>query len=282
MSDHRFEDLERYAAAAVRAGLPAVVMEWLAPARARLEVLTRSAVDPEVDDETFLQMVRRAAAELPELMEELGTTSLAEYFEAAMGAAAVAGMTARGAAASGQRTAVAGIDGEYLPWSIVEAARRKMRRGERSPNQTRKPFDETLHPRGAAGRFTFKPGAVARGGREAVLEWREADAAEAALLSRLTGRGFKPGALILAREGAMLHVEHHHKHQLSEKDFKQLRGRLFDPRTERALTRTANHEDAIAFRFLRGEDRMEAIFTIHFPHRKSPGELRLKTYAQRS
>lgn len=102
MSDHRFEDLERYAAAAVRAGLPAVVMEWLAPARARLEVLTRSAVDPEVDDETFLQMVRRAAAELPELMEELGTTSLAEYFEAAMGAAAVAGMTARGAEAGGE------------------------------------------------------------------------------------------------------------------------------------------------------------------------------------
>jgi hypothetical protein len=93
----RIETQERLAAA-VRAGLPGVVAEWLAPARARLEVLTRSALDPEVDDETFNRMIRHAAAGLPELMEELRTLSLADYFEAAMGAAAANGIAARGEA----------------------------------------------------------------------------------------------------------------------------------------------------------------------------------------
>jgi hypothetical protein len=109
-------------------------------------------------------------------------------------------------------------------------------------------------------------------------EWDEANAEEAAVLARLTGEPFRAGARILATADGIRHAEKNHRHQLTEKDWKQLRGRLFDPRTERQLTDSGRDGKAVQFNFNRGDDPMEAVFTIHFPHRKSPGELRLKTF----
>ncbi len=44
---------------------------------------------------------------------------------------------------------------------------------------------------------------------------------------------------------------------------------------------TKTQEAAVEFRFPRGRDQMEAVFTIHFPFSGSAGELHLKTYAER-
>lgn len=96
----RFETQDRLAGA-VRSGLPEVAAAWLAPARAELEILTRSAADPGVDDAAFLQMVRRGAAGLPALMERLDTASLSDAMEAAMGAAMANGIMARQPAEGG-------------------------------------------------------------------------------------------------------------------------------------------------------------------------------------
>ena len=91
MSTTPSKSFEEYLGKA-RAGMPPVVREWLAPAREAMEALTRAAVDPSVSNEEFLRMVEAQAETMPDLMEGLGKASLADFFEAAMGAACVGGI----------------------------------------------------------------------------------------------------------------------------------------------------------------------------------------------
>ena len=84
-------DFEQYLAKA-RGGLPRAAQEWLAPAREAMERLTKAAVDPSVSDSDFLAMVEKQSEEIPELMAGLGTVQLAQFFEAAMGAAMAGGI----------------------------------------------------------------------------------------------------------------------------------------------------------------------------------------------
>ena len=130
-------------------------------------------------------------------------------------------------------------------------------------------YDESKRKRDKNGKFATKEG----------REWKPADAEEAGVLSRLTGLKFKAGTRIHATADGLRHAEKGHGHQLQEKDWSQLRGRLFDPRTERSMGLSGNREKVIQFNFQRGSDPMEAVFTVHpFKNPGAPGELRIKTY----
>ena len=89
----RYKELEALQAR-VRAGLAAVVPQWLAAARAALEKLTTAALDPDVSDLEFTRMVETAIIEMPSLMDELDHDALAAYMERAMGAAYAQGIAA--------------------------------------------------------------------------------------------------------------------------------------------------------------------------------------------
>lgn len=80
-------------AAETRAGLPAVVREWTAPLRETIERLARAALDPTIDDTTFLHQLQDAARDIARL--DLPAQHLADHMERAMGAAAVNGIAAR-------------------------------------------------------------------------------------------------------------------------------------------------------------------------------------------
>jgi hypothetical protein len=246
----RYRTLEKLQEKA-RQEIPAVAVDWLAAARREMERLTMAALSGKVTDEEFANMVRKSSAKLPQLLDKLNHEALAKPMEDTMGASAANGIAARMGDLPERRAKAVADDGAWLAAG----------KGKRCGNSWIPKWK--------------------RCGQDDGREWEEATAEDAAVLARLTGRDFKAGARILATPEGIRHAEKGHAHQLQEKDWQQLRGRLFDPRTERELTRSKNNEDGISFQFRRGDDRMEAVFTIHFPHRKSPGELRLKTYAQR-
>jgi len=250
---NRFKDAETLAAT-VREDIPRVAVQWLAAARDPLEKLTMAALDPALTDAGFISLVEEFSASLPGLLESMDHAALADLMESAMGAAMANGIASRSVGVSPTRPVKAKLPWETDAWLAG--------RGR---------YDEGKHKLDKSGKFSTKEG----------HEWKPADAEEAGMLSRLTGRKFQAGARIHATAEGVRHAEKGHKHQLAEKDWNQLKGRMFEQHTERSLTRTANNEEAIAFKFQRGTDRMEAIFTIHFLHKKAPGELRLKTYAQR-
>lgn len=247
---NRFRDLEKLQAA-TRAELPRAAVAWLAAARTPLEVLTMAAMDPAITDADFRAMVEEFAAALPGLMEKMDHSAIAGLMENAMGASMANGIA--------QRVSTTPATRAKLPW---ESAAWLAGKGK---------FSESQHPRGKGGLF----------GHKATHEWPAANKDEAGMLASLTGRKFKEGTRIHAPAEAVHHAHSHHSKNLSAKDWSQLKGRMFEQHTTRSLGRTANNEDAISFKFPRGKNHMEAVFTIHFPHRKSPGELRLKTYAQR-
>jgi hypothetical protein len=246
---NRFKDAEELAAA-TREEIPKVAVRWLAAARAPLEKLTMAALDPDLTDDAFLALVDGFSKSLPGLLDRMDHASLANLMETGMGAAMANGISRR-----------------------VDDFRERAAKDEK---RARLPWETDVW---LAGNDKHdRKGLFAR---KASHEWPAANAEEAGILSRLTGRKFQAGARIHATEDGVRHAERNHAHQLTGKDWKQLKGRMFDQHTVRSMTRTDNHEDAISFKFPRGTDRMEAIFTIHFPHKKAPGELRLKTYAQR-
>lgn len=248
----RFQDAEKLAAT-VREQIPAVAIDWLAAVRKEMEKLTRAALRGDVTDAEFRAMVEATSKRLPELLAEMDHQAIAGLMETGMGAAMGNGIASR---------------------SVAVPA---------TPKKAKLPREKAVLLASGKGKRCGNSWIPRwkQCGKNDGREWAEAGAEDAAVLQRLTGHPFKAGARILATPDGIRHAEKGHKHQLSEKDWKQLRGRLFDPRTDRETTRSKNHEAGIAFRFLRGTDRMEAVFTIHFPHQKSPGELRLKTFAQR-
>lgn len=247
---NRFQEAEQLSTT-VREEIPRVAIRWLAAVRTPLEVLTTAALDPATSDTDFLALVEKFSAEIPGLMETMDHDALGELMASGMGAAMGNGMAGRikspEARMKEEKSKKAAMPGETEVWVAG------------NKNHDRK------------GSFA----------RKASHEWPAASEQEAGILARLTGRNFKPGARIHATEDGVRHAERGHGHQLSGKDWKQLKGRMFDQHTQRGMTRTANNEEAASFKFQRGSDRMEAIFTIHFRHKQAPGELRLKTYAQR-
>jgi hypothetical protein len=251
----RYKDSEKLMAA-TREQVPAVAVEWLAALRRPLEKLTKAALSGEVSDAEFLALVKTFRDRLPELMEELDHDALAKLMEDGMGAAMANGIEARHQGSAG------------VPPASIRA---------------KLPWETEVYL--ATGKGKKCGGSwIARWkqcGPDDGREWDEATAEEAAVLARLTNRPFKAGARILATPEGIRHAEKGHRHQIGENDWKNLRGRLFDPRTERAAGRSKNNEGGVSFVFRRGNDVMEAFFTLHFTYRKSPGELRLKTYAQR-
>jgi hypothetical protein len=247
---NRFQQAERLAAA-TREEIPKVAVRWLAAARAPLEKLTVAALDPDLTDEAFLQLVDGFSKSLPGLLDEMDHDALATLMEHGMGAGMANGISQRSAVSSQREEKRAKLPWETEVWLGAQRRRKNGQFGEGD------------------------------GIRKSSHEWPAANAEEAGILSRISGRKFQAGARIHATGEGVRHAERNHAHQLTAKDWKQLKSRMFDQRTVRAMTRTDNREDAISFKFPRGADRMEAIFNIHFPHKKAPGELRLKTYAQR-
>jgi hypothetical protein len=242
----RFKQTERLAAA-TRGEIPKVAVRWLAAARDPLERLTMAALDPDLTDEAFLALVEKFSNSLPGLLDTMDHAALANLMEEGMGAGMANGIASRSVGVSPTVKA-------KLPWETDAWLAGR--------------YDESKHKRDKRGKFSAKEG----------REWQPADAAESGVLSRISGRPFKAGARILAKPDDIRHAVKGHAHQLQEKDWNQLRGRLFDPRTDRKLTESKRDGVAVQFNFSRGTDRMEAVFTLHFPNRKSPGELHLKTY----
>ena len=91
---NRYRQTERLAAAA-RAELPRVAVQWLAAARKPLEKLTRAALDPAMTDAAFIALVEDFSARLPELFTQLDSPALAEHMATSMGAAMGNGIAER-------------------------------------------------------------------------------------------------------------------------------------------------------------------------------------------
>jgi hypothetical protein len=82
-------------AAAARAELPRVAVQWLAAARKPLEKLTRAALDPAMTDAAFMALVQDFSESLPGLFTQLDSAALADHMTASMGAAMGNGIAQR-------------------------------------------------------------------------------------------------------------------------------------------------------------------------------------------
>jgi hypothetical protein len=91
---NRFSDAEDLAAA-TRAELPRMAVDWLAALRGPLEKLTTAALSEGMSDEEFLRQVETFIQRLPELFDEIDHDSLAALMESSMGAAMANGIAAR-------------------------------------------------------------------------------------------------------------------------------------------------------------------------------------------
>lgn len=243
----RYRALERLQQS-TRATLPELVPAWNAPVREALEDLTTASLDPDLSDEDFEALVADTRENLHRLMDEIDHSALADLMEESMGASAANGIAAR----MEETPAVQA----KLPWKAPSYLAGG--KGKRCGNSWIPKWKQC--------------------GKNDGREWNPASADEAAMLQRLTGKDFRAGARVLATPEALRHTARGHAHQLAEKDWQQLRGRLFDRQTDRETVITKRDGAAIQFQFRRGDDLMEAVFSMHFPHKKSPGELHLKTF----
>lgn len=251
---NRYRELEKLQET-VRSEIPSVAVDWLAAVRKEMEKLTKAALSGDLTDEQFRALVEKTSKRLPELLDKMNHEALSGLMEKGMGAAMANGMAER------LKTARPKTQEKRakLPWEKdVLLGARGGGKGKRCGN--------SWIPR-------WK-----RCGKDDGREWEEANAEEAVMLSRVSGKKLKGGARILATPEGIRHAEKGHAHQLTEKDWQQLRGRMFDPRTEKKPVLTKIREDAIQFNFPRGGDQMEAVFTVHASKGVFPGELRLKTF----
>jgi hypothetical protein len=91
---NRFHEAEALSAI-VRAQIPSAAVQWLAALREPLQALTTAALNGDLSDEDFINLVDKFSADLPGLMDTLDHDALAKLMEESMGAAMANGIAQR-------------------------------------------------------------------------------------------------------------------------------------------------------------------------------------------
>lgn len=91
---NRYQEAEKLAAT-VREQIPSAAVQWLAALREPLQGLTTAALNGDLSDEDFMQLVEKFSADLPGLMDTLDHEALAKLMEESMGAAMGNGIAQR-------------------------------------------------------------------------------------------------------------------------------------------------------------------------------------------